>query len=87
MKIDVEGAESLVVRGMAELVRRHRPTIIMEWSPWQTARAGFSIDGLVDALRSLALVPHTLGPGGTTTPITFDELAVLSYQNLVLRPA
>jgi FkbM family methyltransferase len=86
VKIDVEGAESLVVGGMAELVRRHRPTIVMEWSPWQTERAGFDGQQLSADLAALGLVPHVLRRDGQPVAISHAELATLSFQNIVLRP-
>ena len=87
VKIDVEGAESLVVRGMGELVRHHRPTIVMEWSPWQSERAGFALDDLIGQLAALDLTPHVLGADGSPRAISYEALAALDYQNIVLRPA
>jgi FkbM family methyltransferase len=87
VKIDVEGAESLVVAGMAELVRRHRPTIVMEWSPWQTERAGFDGVQLSADLAALGLVPHVLRPDGRPIAISHAELPGLTFQNIVLTPA
>lgn len=86
VKIDVEGAETLVVRGMGELVRRHRPTVLMEWSPWQTERAGFSVPELVRSLAKLDLTPHVLRADGELDRITHEDLVELSYQNVVLVP-
>jgi FkbM family methyltransferase len=87
IKIDVEGAESLVVEGMGELVRKHRPTIVMEWSTDLAQQAGFSVDALVDRLRQLDLQPNRLLPDGSTAPLNFDDLAGLPFQNLVFTPA
>jgi FkbM family methyltransferase len=86
VKIDVEGAETLVVAGMGELVRRHRPTIIMEWSPWQTERAGFTLQDLADRLAALGYQPNAIQLDGTLTPLTFGQLVEATYQNIVLSP-
>jgi FkbM family methyltransferase len=87
VKVDVEGAESLVLAGMQELVRRHRPTVVMEWSPAQAVRAGFSVADLTDQVRSLCLLPHTLGANGALSPVSYQDLASLTYRNLVLTPS
>ncbi|HEX7315543.1 MAG TPA: FkbM family methyltransferase [Pyrinomonadaceae bacterium] len=34
VKIDVEAHEPVVLRGMEETIRRHRPTIVTEFHPW-----------------------------------------------------
>ncbi len=86
VKIDVEGAESLVFEGMAELVRTHRPTIVMEWSPDQTTQAGFSVAALADRFKSLELQPHRLNLDGSIVPVEHAEVAGLTYQNLVFTP-
>jgi FkbM family methyltransferase len=86
VKIDVEGAETLVVNGMHELVRRHRPTVIMEWSVAQADHGGFDLRRLAKQLRSLELEPSIIGPAGDVLPISFDDLATLRYQNIVFKP-
>jgi FkbM family methyltransferase len=86
VKIDVEGAETLVVKGMHELVRRHRPTILLEWSPGQAAEGGYDLKELAEQLRSLDLSPSVLLPGGDTREIRFGELAKLDYQNVLFTP-
>ena len=86
VKIDVEGAETLVVRGMRELVRRHRPTIVMEWSAGQADHGGFDMRELADELRVLDLEPNLISAAGDALPISFDDLATLKYQNIVFRP-
>ena len=34
VKMDIEGYETLALRGMDKLIRKHRPTIFTEFSPW-----------------------------------------------------
>jgi len=34
IKIDIEGYESLVLRGMEKTIERHKPIIVTEFSPW-----------------------------------------------------
>ena len=49
IKIDVEGAEALVVEGATELIRTHRPTVVSEFSLEMLRRVS-SVEGL-DYLR------------------------------------
>jgi len=86
VKIDVEGAETLVLDGMAELVRRHRPTVVMEWSPWQASAAGASVEGLAERLAHLDMQPNLLAPDGTTVATSYQELVELPFQNIVFKP-
>jgi FkbM family methyltransferase len=86
IKIDVEGAESLVVEGMGELVRKHRPTIIMEWSTDLAQQAGFAVDALVDRLCSLGLQPNRLLVDGSIAPLSYEDLSGQPFQNLVFTP-
>lgn len=55
VKIDVEGAEGLVLDGMREAIRRHRPIILFEYSP--TAIADLSRRDPAQVLQGL----HALG--------------------------
>ncbi len=53
MKIDVEGAELMVLRGAEPFIRRFRPLIITELSQLNFQRAGYTSTDLIDYLRSL----------------------------------
>jgi FkbM family methyltransferase len=85
VKIDVEGAESLVLAGMQKLVERHKPVIVMEWSPGQTERAGFATRDLAATIDKLELVPHVIRPGGELERKSIADLLTLGYQNIVLK--
>ncbi len=85
VKIDVEGAESMVLAGMSGIVERFNPLIIMEWSPEQAEQAGSSAAGLGAAIESLHLTAHVFEAPGTIRPVSADELASLGYQNIALR--
>jgi FkbM family methyltransferase len=51
VKIDVEGMEPRVVRGMQRLIARFRPMLIVEFHPWAIERAsGESADVFLDEL-------------------------------------
>jgi FkbM family methyltransferase len=68
IKIDVDGYECRVLRGGREILRRFRPTIIIELSPYALDEAGESLDALLDIfddenyelceLRHHALLPR-----------------------------
>lgn len=53
VKIDVEGAELLVVRGSGETLRRCRPLIVAEINPWFLEGFGLSVADLVTSLDAL----------------------------------
>jgi FkbM family methyltransferase len=63
IKIDVEGAEGRVVRGMAALLDRHRPSLVTEFSPDALPQfSGMTAQGFLDLLRQhrydLRVIPH-----------------------------
>ncbi len=53
IKIDVEGAEELVLRGAIRCLTTHRPIVIFEFNPGCAARLGLSPCGARDLLESL----------------------------------
>ena len=53
IKMDVEGAEELVVRGANKVVASHKPAIIFEVNQEASARLGLSPCGAWDQLQSL----------------------------------
>ena len=61
IKVDVEGAEELVLHGAARSLKTHRPIIIFEYNPGCAARLGLSPDGARDFLQSLGYEFVVLG--------------------------
>lgn len=53
IKIDVEGAELLVLKGGRELLREKHPPIVVEFAPANQARFGYSVDDLSSELQNL----------------------------------
>ena len=88
IKIDVEGAEPLVVDGAHETIRRNPGlTIVMEWSPGQVAAAGKSPREFAARIAAAGLSCSALSPGGGLRPLTVDQLAALPYRPaIILRP-
>jgi FkbM family methyltransferase len=65
MKIDVEGAEPLAMRGAAEMLRADRPAILSELHPRQLdAVSHVSADAYLEQMRSLGYRCHVLGADG-----------------------
>jgi FkbM family methyltransferase len=68
MKIDVEGAELLVLRGAEETLRRHHPRIVMETVPHHLQEFGTTPEEVAKFLRGAGYTiggPVTGAPGAT----------------------
>jgi FkbM family methyltransferase len=64
VKIDVQGAEALVLAGAQGLLESQHPAIFVELDEPSLARAGSSAAELLDLLMTHGYVPHRLGRGG-----------------------
>ena len=86
IKIDVEGAEPLVLAGAKETIRRNRDiAIVMEWSPGQISAAGFDIDRFPSEIANLGLCCFSLHRD-QERPIENGMLAKMPYQSgIILR--
>lgn len=86
MKIDVEGAEPLVLAGARRTIADNpRLQIVMEWSPGQIASAGFDIPAFVEDLAGQRLAPFELDATGLSR-LSHAELLNLPYRaGIVLR--
>jgi FkbM family methyltransferase len=60
VKIDVEGAEFNVLKGMRRMLARDRPEILVEVHPPQLRTFGYSVAALVSFLESLGYEPRPL---------------------------
>src|SRR4029079_2444770 len=64
IKMDVEGAEPLVVRGAARLLAEDRPVILSEIHPTQLDRAaGTGPDAFLAEMRQIGYAAHLLEDG------------------------
>ncbi len=80
MKIDVEGAEPMVIAGAKQtIIANAQIAIVMEWSPGQIQAAGFDVRKFLDDLRDLGLSPQNLEID-RAVPISYDELINLPYR-------
>ena len=76
LKMDVEGHESLAFDGCRDLIERHRPTLIIEFSPAYLINHGQKDPaGLLD--RILALYPTIRATSDLGDDATFDRSANL----------
>ena len=75
MKIDVEGAESLVAQGAAGLIRRYRPTVVSEFSLEMLRRVS-GVDGL-EYLRFWTEAGYSISrlDRETHAPVAIDDPA------------
>lgn len=84
IKIDVEGAEPLVIAGARHTVATNPGlAIFMEWSPGQIAHAGLDVARFCEDLASMGLYAYALG-SGSPEMLSTSELAQLPYQPAVL---
>jgi FkbM family methyltransferase len=86
VKIDVEGAESMVVAGMSRFVERFRPTVVMEWSPTQMTQAGSSPAALAESVSRWDMECSTVAPDGHLWALEPEALVSLTFQNVVMTP-
>lgn len=83
LKIDVEGAEPLVLAGARDTIAANpQIQIVMEWSPGQIEAANFQPQAVVELLDTLGLEACDLNKRGR--PIAITALATLPYRAGVL---
>ena len=58
IKVDVEGAEYLVLRGLRETLRRFHPKVVMEVVPAQLANMKATVEDVVSLMNELGYGPH-----------------------------
>lgn len=92
VKIDVEGAEWMVVQGGLSIFRDQTPTVLMEFNRDQLeAVSGISAAALLSNMMDLGFVPYELSHGGETLPMSSPHdnlhrgLTETGIANLVLR--
>jgi FkbM family methyltransferase len=72
LKIDVEGAELLSLRGAVRLLERDRPTVIAEIAPELMERFGIEAGELASLFDGLGYEAFRLDPGGLLEPATLS---------------
>jgi FkbM family methyltransferase len=85
IKMDVEGAEPLVMTGAAALLRTDRPVVLSELHPTQLERAsGASADAFLSAMRTIGYRAHVIERGQVGAPL--DRAPADALVSIVLLP-
>ena len=82
MKIDVEGAEWMVLKGAENSLKRFRPVIIAEISACKFHRAGYTPQDLYEYLTSLGYELFDLDNGSRNLPPECDALCLPRHGRL-----
>jgi FkbM family methyltransferase len=72
IKVDIQGAELMFLRGAESVIRQKRPIMCMELSPGDLAASGADAPGLVRLIESLGYVVHSLNDDGSTGRIFYS---------------
>lgn len=74
IKLDIEGAEPLAMRGAVALLERHRPKVIMELNRDALAAvAGVSVGAMIELMTALDYRPFAFADG-TPRPVSATEV-------------
>jgi FkbM family methyltransferase len=85
IKMDVEGAEPLVIQGAARLLREDRPIVLSELHPTQLDRAsGSTGDSFLSAMRAAGYRAHLVEHGQVGAPL--DRAPAGALISVVLLP-
>ena len=85
IKMDVEGAEPLVIKGAAALLREDRPVVLSELHPTQLARAsGTTAAAFLSAMRTIGYRAHLIEHGHVGAPL--DRAPDEALVSIVLLP-
>jgi FkbM family methyltransferase len=75
MKMDIEGAEGLALKGMTKLIERSpRVKIMMEFCPTMLARYACDATFVIEFLRSRGFICWTITQDGSLVPARWEKL-------------
>lgn len=80
LKVDVQGFEMSVFRGMTDVLQRFRPVIVFEYEKWAWDKAGDSLDCALEFFAGHSYVVRQLGKAGTIVraPERDDHLEMIA---------
>ena len=84
IKLDIEGAEWMALRGATKSLTRWRPTLILEIGAETCRAAGYEPQALAEWIAGLNYRIEKITEDGNTVPIGADELG--NFQNIVAYP-
>jgi FkbM family methyltransferase len=85
IKMDVEGAEPLVIKGATALLREDRPVVLSELHPTQLERAsGISAAAFLSSMRTIGYQAHLVAHGQVGPPL--DRAPADALVSMVLLP-
>ncbi|HEY9007877.1 MAG TPA: FkbM family methyltransferase [Ohtaekwangia sp.] len=70
MKIDVEGAEMLVLKGALKTIERFKPLIMLEINEATYLAAGYTVPDVIQFFSDLGYTLHIMTKSGTLKPVS-----------------
>jgi FkbM family methyltransferase len=87
VKIDTQGFDAKVLRGMGRILRTDRPLVVLEYEGWAWNRAGERLEPLLEWLAGFGYAVMTLQDSGLRRPLTAELAAGLpDHSDLVAAP-
>ena len=80
IKLDVEGSELNALKGGSQVLRTHKPMLIVEVAQITCRAAGYEMEDLVSFLRGFGYSMHRIGRRGSLAPI--EQVGLSEFQNL-----
>jgi len=84
IKLDIEGAEWMALRGALKTLAQSRPTLILEIARETCRAGGHEPEALAQWLASLGYRLEEIAEGGKTSPV--DPASLGDFQNIVAYP-
>jgi len=88
IKVDIQGAEPMFLRGARATLARQRPVMCMELSPLDLAASGLDSAELVGMLEGIGYAVHVLSPDGTAGTVLASDAVAKSHRtnNVICLP-